>query len=88
MSGPDKPKVEDVLFWLKYRGSQFGEGRQVVSEGLLDAAANEIKHLRDLLSGWVELGDRTLKDSITQLDANLSADFSQGIRETKNILKG
>ena len=37
---------EDVLKFLRYRGSPMGEGRQVVSEALLEYAETEIVSLR------------------------------------------
>jgi len=39
----------DILEWLRYRGSASGEGRQAVSEVLLDASADEIERLQSEL---------------------------------------
>ncbi len=39
-----------------------------------------------ILEAWVDLAERTLSDHAARLDANRSADFLQGVRETKEFL--
>ena len=46
----------------------------------------QLLEAEELLSKWVELAERTLKDHGLRLDANRQADFMQGIRETKKAL--
>ena len=39
------------------------------------------------LKKWLDLGERMVNNYILSIDANMAADFYQGIRETKELLK-
>lgn len=49
----------------------------------LIAAAPE---LLEALEAWVDLAERHMADYVLKMDANRTADFAQGIRETKEVL--
>ena len=59
-------------------------GQQYIRADIYD---EHVKELLSTLRKWQELGERTLNEHILGLDANTAADFCQGIRETKEVLK-
>jgi hypothetical protein len=52
-----------------------------------DIYDENVKELLSTLRKWQELGERTFRNHAWRLDANTGADFCQGIRETKDVLK-
>ena len=45
------------------------------------------KDTERLLRKWLDLGERMMKFYPLRIDANMGADFAQGIRETKELLE-
>ena len=44
------------------------------------------KEMEDVLNKWLELGERMMRLYCVRIDANMGADFTQGIQETKELL--
>lgn len=60
-----------------------GNGPKGPWNAKLIAAAPE---LLETLEAWVDLAERHMSDYVMKMDANRTADFAQGVRETRAIL--